>query len=70
MAVKKCSTSPKIIFTNLSLIYAYYPFQELKERVSSHTLKVIVVKKGQLKLYAGQPLPDVEMALRSLVGQN
>lgn len=44
--------------------------KELKERVSSQTLKVIVVKKGQLKLYAGQPLPDVEMALRSLVGQN
>ncbi|XP_027120826.1 uncharacterized protein [Coffea arabica] len=44
--------------------------KELKERVSSDTLKVIVVKKGQLKLYAGQPLPDVEMALRSLVGQN
>ncbi|KAL3505731.1 hypothetical protein ACH5RR_031113 [Cinchona calisaya] len=44
--------------------------KELKEAVESLTLKVIVVKKGQLKLYAGQPLPEVEMALRSLVGQS
>lgn len=41
-------------------------FQELNEVVSSDNMKVIVVKKGQLKLYAGQPLEEVEMALRSL----
>ncbi|XP_058203210.1 uncharacterized protein LOC131317674 [Rhododendron vialii] len=42
------------------------PTKELNEAVSSDNMKVIVVKKGQLKLYAGQPLEEVEMALRSL----
>ncbi|XP_052208434.1 uncharacterized protein LOC127812143 [Diospyros lotus] len=41
--------------------------QELDEAVRSCTMKVIVVKKGQLKLYAGQPLAEVELALWSLV---
>ena len=31
---------------------------------------MIVVKKGQLQLYAGQPFADVEMALYSLIEQN
>ncbi|XP_057956909.1 uncharacterized protein LOC131150298 [Malania oleifera] len=41
--------------------------KELDEAVKSCTMKVIVVRKGQIQLYAGQPLADVEMALRSLV---
>lgn len=41
--------------------------KELHEAVKSDGMKVIVVKKGQLQLYAGQPLADVEMAMRSLV---
>lgn len=45
------------------------PVKELSEAIRSHTMKVIVVKKGKLKLYAGQPLADAEMALRSLVEQ-
>lgn len=46
------------------------PIKDLDEAVKSHTMKVIVVKKGQLQLYAGQPLSDVEMALRSLLEQS
>lgn len=45
------------------------PVQELSEAIRSHTMKVIVVKKGKLKLYAGQPLAEVEMALRLMVEQ-
>ncbi|XP_010323067.1 uncharacterized protein [Solanum lycopersicum] len=45
------------------------PVKELSEAIRSHSMKVIVVKKGKLKLYAGQPLADAEMALRSLVEQ-
>ncbi|XP_010269520.1 PREDICTED: uncharacterized protein LOC104606151 [Nelumbo nucifera] len=41
--------------------------KELKEAVESRTMKVIFVRKGQLQLYAGQPLADVEMALRSII---
>lgn len=41
--------------------------QELHEAVKSDGMKVIVVRKGQLQLYAGQPLADVEMALCSLI---
>ncbi|GMP56844.1 hypothetical protein CsSME_00021163 [Camellia sinensis var. sinensis] len=41
--------------------------KELDEAVRSDNKKVVVVKKGQLKLYAGQPLDEVEMALCSLV---
>ncbi|KAF5738721.1 wound-responsive family protein [Tripterygium wilfordii] len=44
--------------------------KELHAAVNSNFKKVIVVKKGQLQLYAGQPLADVEMALRSLVDPN
>lgn len=43
--------------------------QELHEAVKSHAKKVVVVKKRQLELYAGQPLSDVEIALCSLVEQ-
>ncbi|KAK4737805.1 hypothetical protein R3W88_001502 [Solanum pinnatisectum] len=45
------------------------PVKELSDAIRSHTMKVIVVKKGKLKLYAGQTLTDAEMALRSLVEQ-
>ncbi|XP_048235476.1 uncharacterized protein LOC8278727 [Ricinus communis] len=41
--------------------------KELYEGVKSGSKKVIVVKKGQLKLYAGQPFGEVEMALFSLL---
>ncbi|KAI3961210.1 hypothetical protein MKX01_035796 [Papaver californicum] len=40
------------------------PIEEVKEAMKS-SMKLIVVRKGQLHLYAGQPLGDVEMALRS-----
>ncbi|PRQ39191.1 hypothetical protein RchiOBHm_Chr4g0422351 [Rosa chinensis] len=46
------------------------PNKELHKAVKSDDMKVIVVKKGQLQLYAGQPFAEVEMALRSLVLQN
>ncbi|KAF5192530.1 Abc subfamily c protein [Thalictrum thalictroides] len=41
--------------------------KELKDEVESSTRNVIVIRKGELCLYAGQPLADVEMTLRSLV---
>ncbi|KAK4425857.1 hypothetical protein Salat_1779700 [Sesamum alatum] len=41
--------------------------KELNEAVKSNTMRVIVVKKGQLKLYAGQPLADAETALRAMI---
>ncbi|XVF62586.1 hypothetical protein PTKIN_Ptkin09bG0020300 [Pterospermum kingtungense] len=44
--------------------------KELCEAVKLHAKKVIVVKKGQLKLYAGQPFAEVEMALHSLIEDN
>ncbi|GFZ08992.1 hypothetical protein Acr_20g0008000 [Actinidia rufa] len=40
---------------------------ELDVAVRSDTVNLIVVKKGQLELYAGQPLEEVETALSSLV---
>ncbi|CAI9765859.1 unnamed protein product [Fraxinus pennsylvanica] len=40
---------------------------DLNEAVKSRTVRLVVVKKGQLQLYAGQPLGDAEMALRTLV---
>ncbi|XP_047309129.1 uncharacterized protein LOC124912535 [Impatiens glandulifera] len=43
------------------------PVKELEVEVKSKKMKVIVVKKGQLKLYAGQSLSEVESALHSLV---
>ncbi|KAJ4968706.1 hypothetical protein NE237_015407 [Protea cynaroides] len=43
------------------------PIKELIEAVKSNVRKVIVVRKGQVQLYAGQPLGEVEMALRSLI---
>ncbi|KAK6254502.1 hypothetical protein SCA6_015807 [Theobroma cacao] len=44
--------------------------KELYQAVKSHAKKVIVVKKGQLKIYAGQPFAEVEMALHSLIKDN
>ncbi|KAG6764933.1 hypothetical protein POTOM_032422 [Populus tomentosa] len=44
--------------------------KELHDAVKSHSKKVIVVKRGQLKLYAGQPFSEVEMALYSLLEQD
>lgn len=44
--------------------------KELKEAEESYSLRAIVVKKGQLQLYAGQPLTDAEMALRSMIEQD
>lgn len=41
--------------------------KELHEAIKANAMKVIVVKKRQLQLYAGQPFADVETALRSLV---
>lgn len=41
--------------------------QELRAELEDNDLKVIVARKGQLQLYAGQPLAEVEMTLRSLV---
>ncbi|KAJ0976272.1 hypothetical protein J5N97_018237 [Dioscorea zingiberensis] len=41
--------------------------QELEEVVKMDGLDPIVVRKGQLQLYAGQPLAEVETALRSLL---
>ncbi|KOM33504.1 hypothetical protein LR48_Vigan01g306000 [Vigna angularis] len=43
--------------------------KELNEEILSHAKKVVVVKKRQLQLYAGQPLVDVEMALRAIIEQ-
>ncbi|KAK2645922.1 hypothetical protein Ddye_021117 [Dipteronia dyeriana] len=43
------------------------PVKELHDAVESTTRRVLVVRKGQLKLYAGQPFADVEMALHSLI---
>ncbi|XP_031098404.1 uncharacterized protein LOC116002408 isoform X2 [Ipomoea triloba] len=45
-------------------------FNEHDESVKSSMENAIVVRKGQLKLYAGQPLVDVETALRSLAAQS
>ncbi|KVH91586.1 hypothetical protein Ccrd_006400 [Cynara cardunculus var. scolymus] len=46
------------------------PTNELKEAIKSQIMKVVVVKKGQLQLYIGQPLTDVESALRKLIEEN
>ncbi|KAI3469387.1 hypothetical protein Pfo_026050 [Paulownia fortunei] len=43
--------------------------KELNEAVKSYTTRVIVVKRGQLQLYAGQPLTDAEMALHAMIEQ-
>ncbi|KAK8507107.1 hypothetical protein V6N13_069901 [Hibiscus sabdariffa] len=44
--------------------------KELHEVARSHAKDVIVIKKGELKLYAGQPFAEVEMALQSLIEDN
>uniref|UniRef100_A0A803MEZ6 Uncharacterized protein n=1 Tax=Chenopodium quinoa TaxID=63459 RepID=A0A803MEZ6_CHEQI len=41
--------------------------KEFKEMAETLDNKVFVLRKGELKLYVGQPLADVEAALRSLV---
>ncbi|KAK1319237.1 hypothetical protein QJS10_CPB04g00831 [Acorus calamus] len=41
--------------------------QEIRGEVESGIMKILVVRKRQLHLYAGQPLEDVEMALRSIL---
>ncbi|KAJ8619525.1 hypothetical protein MRB53_028054 [Persea americana] len=41
--------------------------KELEEGVKSRGMKAIVVRKGQLQLYAGQPLMDVETSLHSIL---
>ncbi|XP_019462585.1 PREDICTED: uncharacterized protein LOC109361551 isoform X2 [Lupinus angustifolius] len=54
--------------------FSAYPvpmtIQELNEEIASHAKKVVVVKKRQLQLYAGQPFSDVEMSLHSLIEQD
>lgn len=52
---------------DISISVIPLPIKELNDAVKSQTKKVIAVRKGQLRLYAGQPLDEVEMALRSLV---
>jgi len=58
--------------THLVLKCTTNNWQELNEEILFHSKKVVVVKKRQLQLYAGQPLADVEMALRAIIeqGQN
>ncbi|CAN1857614.1 hypothetical protein LINPERHAP1_LOCUS42558 [Linum perenne] len=46
------------------------PVRKLQEEMKSESKKVVVVRKGELKLYAGQPFEEVEMALRSLIEQS
>ncbi|KAJ9537290.1 hypothetical protein OSB04_030023 [Centaurea solstitialis] len=46
------------------------PTNELEEAIKSQLMKIVVVKKGQLELYIGQPLTDVESALRKLIEEN
>lgn len=52
---------------DISISVIPLPIKELNDAVKSQTKKVIAVRKGQLRLYAGQPLDEVETALRSLV---
>ncbi|KAK6161159.1 hypothetical protein DH2020_004540 [Rehmannia glutinosa] len=42
---------------------------ELNEAVKSYAMRVVVVKRGQLQLYAGQPLADAETSLRAMIKQ-
>ncbi|KHN03357.1 hypothetical protein glysoja_004383 [Glycine soja] len=63
----------KSFFEDLGSFSAYavpMPIQELNEEIISRAKKVVVVKKRQLQLYAGQPLADVEMHLRSIIEQD
>ncbi|KAM0951128.1 hypothetical protein DsansV1_C04g0048711 [Dioscorea sansibarensis] len=41
--------------------------QELEDTVKPDDLNLVVIRKGQLQLYAGQPLAEVESALRILL---
>ncbi|KAI3756129.1 hypothetical protein L1987_55943 [Smallanthus sonchifolius] len=54
---------------NFSTDIVHIPTNELEKEVKTQLMKVIVVKKGQLKLYIGQPLEDVESALHTLIDQ-
>lgn len=60
----RCEIKHSVHGNNLNFL------QELLAAVKSNTKKVIVLKKGQLKLYAGQPFADVEKALLSFVEHN
>ncbi|KAL9691691.1 hypothetical protein QQ045_012117 [Rhodiola kirilowii] len=53
--------------TDFSADVVPLPTKEMREPVGSGVLNVIIVKKGQLELYAGQPLGEVETLIRSLV---
>ncbi|PKI65099.1 uncharacterized protein LOC116210372 isoform X2 [Punica granatum] len=44
--------------------------KELEEAVKTKNMKIFVLRKGQLRLYAGQPFSDVESDLMSLVKEN
>ncbi|PWA79802.1 hypothetical protein CTI12_AA202110 [Artemisia annua] len=46
------------------------PTNELEEAINSQIMKIVVVRKGQLQLYVGKPLPEVESALRILIEQS
>ncbi|KAL6548255.1 hypothetical protein OROGR_008676 [Orobanche gracilis] len=41
--------------------------KELNEAAVYYSTGVVVVKKGQLRLYVGQPLADAELALRAMI---
>ncbi|KAK8951524.1 hypothetical protein KSP39_PZI003496 [Platanthera zijinensis] len=52
---------------NVSADIVPLTIHELGDAISPGELKLIVVRKGQLRLYAGQPLVEVENTLRSLL---
>lgn len=52
---------------NVSADVVPLTIHELDDAIRSGDLKLIVARKGQLALYAGQPLDEVENALRSLL---
>lgn len=52
---------------NVSADIVPLTIHELDDAIGAGELKLIVVRKGQLRLYAGQPLFEVENALRSLL---
>lgn len=35
-----------------------------------NSMNVVVIKKSELRLYAGQPLVEVETAIRSIIQRN
>ncbi|KMZ66460.1 hypothetical protein ZOSMA_29G01110 [Zostera marina] len=46
------------------------PIKELKDAVLKNSMNVVVIKKSELRLYAGQPLVEVETAIRSIIQRN